>query len=80
MEKEEFPLKKVCIICSKGSLETVYPALVLANGALLEGIEVKLFFTFFGLDAINKKFYKKIHTPVVGNPALRLPGNIPFPT
>jgi peroxiredoxin family protein len=80
MEKEEFPLKKVCIICSKGSLETVYPALVLANGALLEGIEVKLFFTFFGLDAINKKFNKKIHTPVVGNPALRLPGNIPFPT
>ena len=55
MEKEEFPLKKVCIICSKGSLESVYPALVLANGALLEGIEVKLFFTFFGLDAINKK-------------------------
>ncbi|GAB6279857.1 MAG: DsrE/DsrF/DrsH-like family protein [Lentimicrobium sp.] len=80
MEKEEFPLKKVCIICSKGTIESIYPALILANGALMEGIQAKLFFTFFGLDAVTKKFIKKIHTPVVGNPSLRLPGNIPFPT
>jgi peroxiredoxin family protein len=80
MQKEEFPLKKVCIICAKGTLEDVYAALVLANGAVMEGIETKLFFTFFGLDAITKKRMKSIHTAVVGNPAMRLPGNIPFPT
>ncbi len=80
MQKEDFPLKKVCIICAKGTLEDVYATLVLANGAVMEGIETKVFFTFFGLDAITKKRMNSIHTAVVGNPAMRLPGNIPFPT
>ncbi|MFC1731895.1 DsrE/DsrF/DrsH-like family protein [candidate division KSB1 bacterium] len=78
--KEESPLKKVCIICAKGSLEDVYAALVMANGAVMEGIEAKLFFTFFGLDAITKKQMNKLHTATVGNPAMRMPGNLPFPT
>src|SRR5450759_3837469 len=78
--KEEFPLKKVCIICSKGTIEDVYAALVMANGAVMEGIETKLFFTFFGLDAITKKQMNKLHTGVIGNPAMRMPGGIPFPT
>jgi len=60
MEKEEkYPLKKVLLICSKGNLEDVYAAL---NGAVMEGIETKLFFTFFGLDAITKKTMNKLHT------------------
>lgn len=80
MTKEEFPLKKVCIICAKGSIEDVYATLVLANGAVMEGIECNVFFTFFGLDAITKKRMKKIHTATVGNPAMRMPGGIPFPT
>ncbi|MCX7862545.1 MAG: DsrE/DsrF/DrsH-like family protein [Bacteroidales bacterium] len=80
MQKEEYPLKKVCIICAKGTLEDVYATLVLANGAVMEGIETKVFFTFFGLDAITKKRMNSIHTAVVGNPAMRLPGNLPFPT
>ncbi|MDT8309361.1 MAG: DsrE/DsrF/DrsH-like family protein [Bacteroidales bacterium] len=74
------PIKKVSIICAKGSIEDVYAALVMANGAVMEGIEAKLFFTFFGLDAITKKQSKKLRTATVGNPALRMPGNIPFPT
>lgn len=80
MENEQYPLKKVCIICAKGTLEDVYATLVLANGAVMEGIETKVFFTFFGLDAITKKRLNKIHTAVVGNPAMRLPGGLPFPT
>src|SRR5210317_1114735 len=74
------PLKKVLIICAKGSIEDVYAALVMANGAVMEGIEAKLFFTFFGLDAITKKQMKKLKTGVVGNPAMRMPGGLPFPT
>ena len=58
----------------------MYAALVLANGAVMEGIEAKLFFTFFGLDAITKKRMNKLHTATVGNPALRMPGGLPFPT
>ena len=73
-------LKKVLIICAKGSIEDIYASLVLANGAVMEGIEAKIFFTFFGLDAITKKRMKKIHTATVGNPSLTMPGGIPFPT
>jgi len=80
VEKSDKPIKKVCIICAKGSIEDVYATLVLANGAVMEGIEAKLFFTFFGLDAITKKHMDHLHTGVVGNPALRMPGGIPFPT
>jgi tRNA 2-thiouridine synthesizing protein E len=35
----------------KGSLEGIYPGLIMANGARMDGIEADLFFTFFGLDA-----------------------------
>ena len=79
-EKNEFPVKKVSIICAKGTIEDVYAALVMANGAVMEGIEANLFFTFFGLEAIMKKRMNKLHTATVGNPAMRLPGGIPMPT
>ena len=80
MTQEEFPLKKVCIICAKGTIEDVYAAMVMANGAVMEGIETKVFFTFFGLDAITKKTMNSLHTGTVGNPAMRMPGGLPFPT
>jgi peroxiredoxin family protein len=78
--KEKFPLKKVCIICAKGAIEDVMAACVMANGAVMEGIEAKVFFTFFGLDAITKKQMKRLKTATVGNPAMRMPGGLPFPT
>lgn len=78
--KSETPLKKVCLICAKGAIEDVYATLVMGNGAVMEGIEAKLFFTFFGLDAITKKRMNKLHTSTVGNPAMRMPGGLPFPT
>jgi peroxiredoxin family protein len=78
--KNNHPLKKVLIICARGSIEDVYAALVLANGAVMEGIETKLFFTFFGLDAVTKNRMNKLHTATVGNPSLRMPGGLPFPT
>jgi len=79
-EHTETPLKKVLIICAKGSLEDVYAALVMANGAVMEGIEAKLFFTFFGLDGITKKRMNKLHTATLGNPAMRMPGGLQFPS
>ena len=66
-------IAKVAIVISKGSLEGIYPALILANGARMEGIEADLFFTFFGLDAIRKDRYEKIKTATVGNPGIHLP-------
>ncbi len=66
-------IKKVSIVISKGSLEGVYPGLIMANGARMEGIEATLFFTFFGLDAIMKKRVNKLKVATVGNPAMHLP-------
>ena len=63
------PVKKVLIIVSKGALEDVYAGLIMANGALMEGMEAKMFFTFFGLDAIRKERQDHLHTSTVGNPA-----------
>ncbi|MFI1164638.1 DsrE/DsrF/DrsH-like family protein [Streptomyces sp. NPDC020801] len=66
-------IEKVSVIVSKGSLEGIYPALIMANGARAEGIEADLFFTFFGLDAITKKRWEHIKLATVGNPGLHLP-------
>jgi peroxiredoxin family protein len=66
------PIQKVSIIVSKGSLEGIYPALIMANGARAEGIAANLFFTFFGLDAIHKRRYEHLKVATVGNPGLHL--------
>ena len=67
------PIKKVSIIVSKGTLDGVYPGLIMANGARMEGIEANLFFTFFGMDAITEKSMDHIHVATVGNPAMHIP-------
>jgi peroxiredoxin family protein len=66
-------IEKVSIIISRGSLEGVYPGLIMANGARMEGIEATIFFTFFGLDAIMKKRMKKLKVATVGNPGMHIP-------
>ena len=66
-------ITKVSIIISKGSLEGIYPGLIMANGARAEGMEANLFFTFFGLDAIHVKRIEHIKVATVGNPAMHIP-------
>ena len=65
-------IKKVSIVVSRGSLDGVYPGLIMANGARMEGIEANLFFTF-GLETIIKKRMDKIKVATVGNPAMHMP-------
>jgi len=65
--------EKISLIISKGSLDGVYPGLIMANGARMEGIEVNLFFTFFGLDAVVKKTMDHIKVSTVGNPGMHIP-------
>jgi peroxiredoxin family protein len=66
-------IQKVSIIVSKGGMDGVYPGLIMANGARMEGIEANMFFTFFGLDAIIKKRMGKIKVATVGNPGMHMP-------
>ena len=65
-------ISKVSIIISKGSLDGIYPGLIMANGARAEGIETNLFFTFFGLDAVHKKRIEHIKVATVGNPGMHM--------
>jgi peroxiredoxin family protein len=60
-------------ILSKATIENVYAAFIMANGARMEGIESEIFFTFFGLEAIQKKKLEHLHVATVGNPAMHIP-------
>ena len=73
------PIQKVSIVVSHGSFEGVYPGLIMANGARMEGIEANLFFTFFGLYAVMEKTMDSLRVATVGNPAIRIPDAKGFP-
>ncbi len=60
--------RKLALIASKGSLDMAYPPLILANAARMSGIDVEMFFTFWGLDIITKKKMSKLNVATVGNP------------
>ena len=79
MSEQPDKIKKISIIISRGSLDGVYPGLIMANGARMEGIEANLFFTFFGLYAVLKKYMGHISIATVGNPAMRVPDAKGFP-
>ncbi|WP_029036248.1 DsrE/DsrF/DrsH-like family protein [Salinimicrobium xinjiangense] len=66
-------VKKMLFILSKATIENVYAAFIMANGARMEGIESEVFFTFFGLEAIQKKKLNNLHVATVGNPAMHIP-------
>ena len=66
-------VKKMLFILSKATIENVYAAFIMANGARMEGIESEIFFTFFGLEAIQKKRLNGLHVATVGNPAMHIP-------
>ena len=45
---------KTTIIVHSGDMDKVYSALIIANGALAMGMEVSLYFTFWGLQCLKK--------------------------
>lgn len=73
IKEEKKVVSKMLIILSKASLDNVYAAFILANGARMEGIEAEVFFTFFGLEALHKKKLEHLHVATVGNPAMHIP-------
>ena len=73
MSEQHEPIRKISIICSKGSLDMAYPGLILANAARMSGIEAVLFFTFWGLDIITKGKADHLHLSLVGNTSVPVP-------
>lgn len=65
--------RKICFIASKGNLDMAYPALIMANAALGEGIETHIFFTFWGFDLVTERTMDNLKFTMLGNTAMHLP-------
>lgn len=68
--------KKMAIIASKGTLDMAYPPLILATTAAALGYEVKIFFTFYGLQLLRKDL-SHIRISPLANPAMPMPMPMP---
>ncbi len=64
--------RHVAFICSKGNLDMAYPALVMGLAALGNGIDVTIFFTFWGMDLINKNRVDHLEIAPVGNTSMKM--------
>lgn len=63
--------KTMSIIVTKGSLDWAYPPFILATTAAAMGVDVTMFFTFYGLTLLKKKLDLQISA--LGNPAMQMP-------
>ena len=71
--KQKGDENKAAIIASKGTMDMAYPPLILASTAAAMDIETAVFFTFYGLDILNKKKNKNLKVPPLANPAMPIP-------
>ena len=76
--------RHIAFICSKGALDMAYPALVMGWAALGNGIDVTIFFTFWGLDIIQEKRIDHLELAPVANTSMKMsmmgvPGNLGIP-
>lgn len=63
----------VAIIASKGTLDMAYPPLILATAAAAMGMDVEIFFTFYGLNIIKKGGAAQLQVAPIANPAMPVP-------
>jgi peroxiredoxin family protein len=54
MEQNEGAMERTTIILHSGDIDKVYSALIVANGALAMGMEASIYFTFWGLQRLQK--------------------------
>jgi len=64
--------RKIAFICSKGNLDMAYPALIMGWAALGNGIDVTLFFTFWGMDLINTHRIDHLELAPVANTSMKM--------
>jgi len=63
--------RHIAFICSKGNLDMALPALIMGWAALGNGVDVTIFFTFWGLDIINKKRVDHLELAPVANTSFK---------
>jgi peroxiredoxin family protein len=59
----------LALVASKGTLDQAYPPLILATTAASLGWEAGIYFTFYGLDILDRKKHKRLKMASVGNPS-----------
>jgi peroxiredoxin family protein len=64
--------RKIAFICSNGNLDMAYPALIMGWAALGNGIDVTIFFTFWGMDLINKARVDRLEIAPVANTSMKM--------
>jgi peroxiredoxin family protein len=64
--------RHIAFICSKGDLDMAYPALIMGWAALGDGIDVTIFFTFWGLDMVTKKRVDRLEIAPVANTSFKM--------
>lgn len=68
---------RVGIIVLSGTLDKAMPAFIIGTTAAAMGMEVGMFFSFYGLNVIHKEKMKNLKVSPIGNPAMPMP--IPVP-
>lgn len=63
--------KSMTIIVTKGTLDWAYPPFILGTTAAAMGVDVTMFFTFYGLSLLKKKL--DLQVSPLGNPAMKMP-------
>ncbi|WP_456402088.1 DsrE/DsrF/DrsH-like family protein [Persephonella sp.] len=68
---------RVGIIVLSGTLDKVMPPFILGTTAAAMGMEVGMFFSFYGINVVHKEKYKNLKVSPVGNPAMPMPMPVP---
>ena len=68
---DETNAKSMTIIVTKGTLDWAYPPFILATTAAAMGLDVTMFFTFYGLTLLKKDLNLKVNP--LGNAAMEMP-------
>lgn len=70
-EEAKSNAKSMSLIVTKGSLDWAYPPFILATTAASMGLDVSMFFTFYGLSLLQKDL--DLQVTALGNPAMKMP-------
>ena len=75
---------KLTMVVFSGDMDKVMAAFIIATGAAASGMDVTMFFTFWGLDMINKARVDHLQIPPVANTSMKMsmmgvPGNLGIP-
>ena len=65
--------KRLVIVLTKATLDEAYPAFILATTGAATGMEVDIYFTFWGMKLLDKRSHKKAKLSPLGNPAMGMP-------